>query len=139
MGRNHVIDPTFFNDAIAEFGFYYDWYIQDSISLDELRCLKTTYKKLEIYGSLQTQGSSLNFRTDGNTEKNKYNFYCSSLYRIKIGDFIYDNNLKKWLHVDSVHEYDEWGVRSCTLTMIELMNYKDLEESVRFLEGEEFI
>ena len=98
---------------------------------------ETQFVKDYIRGSLQSQGTSLNQKKEGNTENMKYEFYCMSKFRIKIGDFICYKN--RWLHVDSVRDFDEWGVRSATLTMINLENYKNLQESVRFLNGDEIV
>ncbi len=132
--QNHVIDPTFFYDAIEVFAFNYEWYVVKEISLDELGRRITQFDKLTIRGSLQSQGTSLNLSTSGNTETMRYRFYCKSLYRINIGDFIRYKN--RWLHVDEVSDFDEWGVRSASLTMVNLNNYKDLLEYVKYLEGD---
>lgn len=131
--QNHVIDPTFFYDAIEEFAFNYDWYVVDGLSLDDYGRRITQFKKMTIRGSLQSKGTSLNLKSSGNTENMKYKFYCKSLYRIGIGDFIHYKN--RWLHVDQVEDYDEWGVRNVSLTMVNLNNYKDLEEYVKYIEG----
>lgn len=135
--KNHLIDPTFFFSAIEEFAFDYDWYACKGKKLDDLHKLVYDFDKRTIRGSLQTQGLSLDMSKTGNINTNEYNFYCKSLYRISIGDFIFYKNT--WLHVDSVHEYDEWGVRECHLKMVQLSAYKDLEEYVRYLNGEEII
>lgn len=132
--RNHLIDPTYFNDAIEEFAFDYDWYVQSDKTQDEYYRIKYTFEKRTIRGSLQTQGLSLAQSKSGNTTSNKYKFYCKSLYRIKDGDFIYYKG--NWLHVDGYHEYDEWGVRECDLTNVELSAYKDLAEYIKYINGE---
>ena len=132
--KNHLIDPSYFYDAIEEFAFDYDIYVKTGETQDDYFRTKMTFEKQTIRGSLQTQGLSLNQSKAGNTQTNEYNFYCKSLYRINIGDFIFYKG--QWLHVDSVHEYDEWGVREAHLTMVQLSSYKDLEEYVKYLEGE---
>lgn len=132
--KNHLIDPSYFYDTIEEFAFDYDIYVQTSETLNAYYRKAYTYEKQTIRGSLQTQGLSLRQSKSGNTETNEYNFYCKSLYRIKIGDFIYYK--EQWLHVDSVHEYDEWGVREAHLTMVQLTSYNDLAEYVKYLKGE---
>ena len=132
--KNHLIDPSYFYDAIEEFTFDYDIYVQTSETLNAYYRKAYTYEKQTIRGSLQTQGLSLHQSKSGNTETNEYNFYCKSLYRIKIGDFICYK--EQWLHVDSVHEYDEWGVREAHLTMVQLTSYNDLAEYVKYLKGE---
>ena len=132
--KNHLIDPSYFYDAIEEFAFDYDIYVQTSETLNAYYRKAYTYEKQTIRGSLQTQGLSLRQSKSGNTETNEYNFYCKSLYRIKIGDFICYK--EQWLHVDSVNEYDEWGVREAHLTMVQLTSYNDLAEYVKYLKGE---
>lgn len=134
---NHLIDPHFFYDAIEEFAFNYDIYVQTNETTDEFFRKKYTFEKRVIRGSLQTLGLTLQQNKTGNTMTNEYNFYCKSLYRINIGDFIFYKNI--WLHCDSVHEYDEWGVREAHLTMIQLSAYKDLEEYVKYIRGEKIV
>lgn len=132
--QNHLVDPTFFYDAIEEFAFDYDLFREKGINIDNMGRKITKFEKTTIRGSLQSHGKSLNQSISGNTQQMKYDFYCKSLYRINIGDFIFYKN--RWLHVDSVNDYDEWGVRSCSLTMIQLTDFKDLAEYVKYLEGE---
>ena len=78
--QNHVIDPTFFYDAIEVFAFNYEWYVVKEISLDELGRRITQFDKLTIRGSLQSQGTSLNLSTSGNTETMRYRFYCKRTF-----------------------------------------------------------
>lgn len=132
--QNHVVDPTYFYDAIEQFRFTFDWFVETERQVDEYGRLTYGYTKMEIDGSLQSQGVSLRQKKEGNTNEMKYKFYCKSLYRIKIGDFILYKN--RWLHVDEVQDYDEYGVRECSLTMVQLTNYNDLYEYVKYLEGE---
>lgn len=132
--KNHLVDPSYFYDAIEEFAFDYDIYVKIREIQDEYYRTKMQYQKQTIRGSLQTQGLRLTQNKSGNIQTNEYNFYCKSLYRIGIDDFIFYKG--QWLHVDSVHEYDEWGVREAHLTMVQLSSYKDLEEYVKYLEGE---
>ena len=133
MSQNHVVDPTYFYEAIEWFAFDYDWYPIVSSDLDDLGRRINTFKKTTIRGSLQPRESTLNLSTSGNTESLKYDFYCKSLYRIDIGDFIFYKN--RWLHVDGVHDYDEWGVREATLTMVNLNDYHDFQEYLAYLNG----
>lgn len=137
MAQNHVIDPTFFFDAILEFTFDYDWYAVKGIKTDEMKRRVTEFEKLTINGSLQPQQGSINFRSEGNTHTLKYKFYCKSLYRINSGDFIHYKN--RWLHVDEWQDYDEWGVREVSLTMVNLTDYRDFESYLKYLEGEESV
>ena len=132
--RNHLIDPSYFYYAIEQFAFDYDIFIQTAETTDEFYRKKYSYEKKTIRGSLQTQGLSLSQSKTGNIQTNEYSFYCKSLYRINIGDFIFYKG--QWLHVDSVHEYDEWGVREAHLTMVQLSSYRDLEEYVKYINGD---
>lgn len=138
MGRNHVIPPTFFYESIELFSFNYDWYVVSEKTVDEFGREKTIYDKQIIRGSLQPQQSNKKFSNSGNTTQQSYNFYCKAIYRINIGDFIYYNNM--YLHVDGVQPYDEYGgVRVCYLTMSNINTCRDLEEYIKFLDGEEHI
>ena len=132
--KNHLVDPSYFYDVIEEFAFDYDIFVKTGETQDEYFRTKMTFEKQTIRGSLQTQGLTLHQNKTGNIQTNEYNFYCKSLYRINIGDFI--SYKGQWLHVDSVHEYDEWGVREARLTMVQLSSYKDLEEYVKYINGE---
>lgn len=133
MSQNHVIDPTFFYDAIEWFAFDYDWFAVTELGLDDLGRERRNFQKMKIRGSLQPQASSINFSTAGNTENLKYEFYCKSIYRINFGDFIFYKN--RYLHVDGVHDYDEWGVRQVSLTMINLNDYRDFKDFILYLDG----
>ena len=132
--QNHVVDPTYFYDAIEQFRFTFDWFVETDKQIDEYGRLTHGFTKMEINGSLQSDGVRLRQQKSGNTNEMKYKFYCKSLYRIKIGDFILYKN--RWLHVDEVQDYDEYGVRECSLTMVQLTNYNDLYEFVKYLEGD---
>lgn len=131
--KNHLIDPFYFYDAIEEFAFDYDIYVQTKETTDEYFRTTHSYEKQSIRGSLQTNGLSLRQSKTGNTQENTYRFYCKSLYRINIGDFICYK--EQWLHVDSIHEYDEWGVREASLSMVQLSSYRDLEDYVNYING----
>lgn len=135
--QNHVNDPLYFFEAVEEFAFNFVWYSARDIELDDYGRKVTKYDVLEIRGSLQSQGTSLKQDFGGNTENMRYQFYCMGKYRIHIGDFIVYKH--RYLHVDSVRDYDEWGVRSCELTMVNLNNYKDLQEAVKYLNGESVV
>lgn len=135
--QNHVIDPTFFYDAIEQFAFDYDIYIVADEDFDDYGNKITQFSKETIRGSLQSQGLRIIRSKEGNRQEMRYEFYCKSLYRINIGDFIHYKN--KWLYVDSTHDYDEYGVRSATLKMVQLSSYKDLQEYVKYLQGVEIV
>lgn len=135
--QNHVVDPTWFYDAIELFAFDYDLYVLSDKTINELGNEVCSYTHYEIRGSLQSQGKTLIFSKNGNTEEMRYEFYCKSLYRINIGDFITYKN--KLLQVFSVNDYDEYGVRKCELKLVELTNYRDLQEYIKYIEGEEIV
>lgn len=131
---NHVIDPTFFFDAILEFAFDYDWFPMTGYELDSMKRRIAKFDHKKINGSLQPKVGNIEFKGSGNTNSLQYRFYCKSLYRINLGDFMFYKN--RFLHVDEVQDYDEWGVRECSLTMVNLTDYRDFEEYVKYLEGE---
>lgn len=132
--QNHVIDPTFFYDAVENFAFDFDIYVQqDDNVLDDYGNSKLSYKKETIRGSLQSDGNRLRQSKDGNTHDMTYRFYCMSLYRINIGDIIeYKGN---YLRVNFVQDYDEYGVRSAELTMIKLTAYRDFADYLKYITG----
>ena len=136
--QNHLIDPTYFFDVVEEFSFNYNIYVvTNDNNIDEYGKRTSTYKQQIIRGSLQTQGTFENQSKSGNTHTRKYNFYCKSLYRIDIGDIIeYKNN---YYRVNSVHEYDEYGVREAGLEMIKLAQYRDFADYIKYLKGEKLI
>ena len=137
MGQNHVIDPTYFFDAILEFAFDYDWYVMTGWEIDEMKRKVAKFDKQTINGSLQPQTGSIDFRKEGNTNKLTYKFYCKSLYRINLGDFIYYKD--RYLHVDAIQDYDEWGVREASLTMVNLTDYRDFQAYLDYLNGEKSV
>jgi hypothetical protein len=132
--QNHVIDPTYFYDAIEEFAFDYDWYPSNGTAVDDMGRVTRSFEKSTIRGSLQSQGSALTQNTSLNTENMQYEFYCKSLYRIQIGDFIFYKG--RWLHCEGVHDYDEWGVRHATMKMVNLSNYHDFQEYLQYINGD---
>ena len=132
--QNHLVDPTYFYDAIEEFSFNFTIYTVTNKTIDDYGNVKYTYDNAIIRGSLQSDGTRLVQSQEGNTTVVKYRFYCKSLYRINIGDIIKYKN--KYLRVDFVQDYDEYGVRNCELTMIQLTAYRDLRDYIRYLNGE---
>lgn len=135
--QNHVIDPTYFFDAIEEFSFNYTIFVVSKKELDSRGRRIASYDMQTIRGSLQTQGKRLVQSKDGNTIELMYDFYCKSLYRIDIGDVIYDKG--NYLMCESSHDYDEYGVRSATLRMIKLTAHRDLADYVNYLKGQKLI
>lgn len=137
MYQNHVIDPTFFYDAIEEFSFNYDIYVVVKNGLNEAGKTAITFDKQIIRGSLQSQGEVLVQSETGNMITMRYAFYCKSLYRIDIGDVIVYKN--RYLLCKEVRDYDEYGVRSANLEQIQLSSYRDLRDYIRYLNGEELV
>ena len=137
MYQNHVIDPTYFYEAIELFSFNFDWYPIKDTEIDELGKRVIKYGKETIRGSLQSKGTRLNQNVNRNSEDMQYEFYCKSVYRISIGDFIFYKN--RWLRVFTVNDFDEYGVRSAVLQMVELNNYKDFKEYLKYLRGETLV
>ena len=137
MYQNHVIDPTFFYDAIEEFSFNYDIYVVVKKDLNEAGKTVITFDKQIIRGSLQSQGTVLVQSETGNMTTMRYDFYCKSLYRINIGDVIVYKN--RYLLCKEVRDYDEYGVRSASLEQIQLTAYRDLRDYVKYLKGEELV
>ena len=135
--QNHVIDPTYFYDCVEEFSFDYNIYVVEKKEIDASGNVKRTYSKNVIRGSLQSQGVELRQSKDGNTKEMRYNFYCKSLYRIDIGDIIEYKN--RYLRVESVKDFDEYGVRECSLRMVQLTKYRDLADYIKYLEGEKLV
>lgn len=135
--QNHVIDPTYFYDCIEEFSFNYNIYVVEKKEIDASGNVKRTYSKNLIRGSLQSQGVELRQSKDGNTKEMRYNFYCKSLYRIDIGDIIEYKN--RYLRVESVKDFDEYGVRECSLLMVQLTKYRDLADYIKYLQGEKLV
>lgn len=137
MSRNHVVDPTFFFDAIDEFSFTYPMYVVNKNGIDDYGNTKLTYSKKSISGSLQIQTKRERQSKDGNTDEVRYMFYCKSLFRIDVGDIIeYDGN---FLRCNETHPYDEYGVREASLTMIHLTAYRDFADYIKYLRGEKLI
>lgn len=135
--QNHVIDPTYFYDCVEEFSFDYNIYVVEKKEIDAGGNVKRTYSKNAIRGSLQSQGVNLQQSKDGNTKEMRYNFYCKSLYRIDIGDIIEYKN--RYLRVESVKDFDEYGVRECSLRMVQLTKYRDLADYIKYLQGEKLV
>lgn len=132
---NHVIDPTFFYDAIEEFAFNYTIYHKDmGDTLDDYGRAIPHYKKDIIRGSFQTKGNSLNRSIDkGNTQSEQAKFYCKSLYRIHINDIV--ERYGSYYIVNDIQNYDEWGVREATMSVISLQEHRDFQEWLQYQTG----
>lgn len=135
--NHHIVDPSFFKDVILMYGTLFDAYFVSGVIVDEFGMQKSKFEKLEIEGSLQTQGTKLVQRSSGNVRRHMFEFYCMSKYRLRIGDFIvYDSKL---LHITDMQSFDEYGVRKCDLEMTQLNEHQDLQEFIRTLTGDESI
>ena len=135
--QNHNVDPTFFWDAIEQFAFDYNLYVNTSKTVDEYGNRVLGYTLETIRGSLQSRGSRVNRSKEGNTDSKIYDFYCESLYRISKNDILEYKN--EYYIVNSVHDIDEFGVRSAELSMINLTNYRDLASYIKYLKGEDLV
>lgn len=133
MRTNHLVDPTYFYDAIEEFAFDYAIFVVEKDCVDEYGNTKLQYRKQKIRGSLQVQQKSERQSKVGNTHEARYKFYCKSLYRIDIGDIVEYNG--DYLRVNDVHPYDEYGVREASLEMIQLAAYRDFADYLKYIEG----
>lgn len=135
--QNHSIDPTYFYDAIEEFAFDYKIYVITDNDVDDYGNTVNVYKEMIIRGSLQSEGKNLNQSKKGNTNEWNYKFYCKSLYRIDIGDIIeYKNN---YLRVNSIRDYDEYGVREADLKVISLAAYRDFADYLDYINGKKLV
>ena len=131
---NHIIDPTFFFDAVEEFAFNYTIYRKNKVdTIDDYGRAIPNYTKDIIRGSFQTKGSAISRKTQGNTDSENIDFYCMSLYRIDIGDIVERNG--NYYICSNIHNYDEWGVREASLTMKTLQEVRDFSDWLSFQNG----
>ena len=137
--QNHLVDPTYFWDAIEEFSFDYTIYVvTDDSNIDEYGIRHESFSKETIRGSLQSEGLRLVQTKEGNTHERTYSFYCKSIYRINIGDIIEYKN--EYLRCDSLtNDYDEFGVRAAKLTAIELTQYRDFADYLAYINGDKLV
>lgn len=131
--QNHVIDPTYFYDAIEEFSFNYDIYVNTGKTVNEYGKRVLTYDKQTIRGSLQDRGSKIVRSKDGNIVEHNADFYCKSLYRINKNDVIEYKN--EYYICTGIQPYDEYGCRQATLKVIQLAAYRDLADYIEYLQG----
>ena len=130
----HIIDPTFFYDAIEEFAFNYVIYHKDKgDTIDEYGRAKPNYKQDIIRGSFQTKGTDISRDMKGNTTSEEADFYCNSLQRIHINDIVVRNN--QYYIVNGTTNYDEWGVREARLKIISLEENRDFQEWLKYQTG----
>lgn len=130
----HLIDPTYFDDALAQFDDEYTVYVAGDLIIDDYGNQKRNFTSYQIRGSLQSKGKSINKNsTGGNTYTWRFEFYCKSCYPLDIGDYIYARDVL--LIVTRVTDLDEFGVRSCELNMTNLAATKDLEDFIKYQDG----
>lgn len=135
--QNHVIDPTYFYDAIEEFSFNYNLYVNVDKTVNEYGKRVLKYSLQPIRGSLQSQGSTVSRSKSGNTDTKIYDFYCKSLYRINKNDILEYKD--EYYIVTFVQDYDEYGVRNAQLKNIQLSQYRDLADYIKYLKGESLV
>ena len=133
---NHEIDVKYFWDAIDAFSFDYDFYTYSGRTVDELGHVKKTYEKAVINGSLQANdGYKKSKNKAGSTVTASFNFYCKSLYKFSVDDFIKTEE-GQWLICTGVTEpYNEYGVRAGTFEMTDLYHHKELSDYLDTLSG----
>ena len=135
--QNHLIDPTFFYDAIDEFAFTYRIFILSKKEIDGAGKQRIAHTESTISGSLQSKDVILSQSLEGNATPTNYRFYCKSLYQLNIGDIIEYKDM--YLRVDGVRDLDEFGVRSASLSMLELTGYRNLQDYFNYLNGVEYV
>jgi hypothetical protein len=134
--NQHSIDTKYFWDAIEYFSFDYEFYTMTGVSVDKLGHVKKAFTKSTIRGSLQSAGGFKKAKDkSGSTVSASFNFYCKSIYRVNVDDFIKTAD-GQWLICTGVEEpYDEYGVRACSFEMTDLYNHKDLQDYLAYLSG----
>lgn len=134
MALRHIVDPTFYDDAIAEFDDDYTVYVAGDMIIDEYGNQTRNYTSHKIRGSLQSDGKRINKNSNGgNTYTWNFHFYCKSCYPLEINDYILFEG--KLLLVTSVTDRDEAGVRWADLEMTNLAAPQDLKNFDKFEDG----
>lgn len=133
---DHNIDVKYFWDAIEAFSFNYEFYTYSGRTVDNLGHVIKTFEKSTIRGSLQSDHGYKKTRDKaGSTAEGTFNFYCESIYRFNIDDFI-KTPQGQWLICTSVTEpYDEYGVRAGVFVMTDLYHHKQLADYLNTLAG----
>lgn len=132
--NNHLLTPTFFDQAIEIFSFNYVAFICDKITMDDEGNQVKHFVKDTVRGSFQSGGMSKRQHVSGNTGEEPFNFYCKNIYRLKIGDYILYK--KKLFRITGIPEpYDEYGVRALSGEMEDLTIPDDLNEYADYIEG----
>jgi len=130
----HIIDATYFYDAVEEFAFNYTIYYKGKgDELDEYGRAIPQYEKSTIRGSFQTQGNRISRKLDGNIQTEGASFYCMSLYRIHINDIVERNG--NYYIVNQITNYDEWGVRKAELSVMTIQENRDFQEWLKYQTG----
>lgn len=132
----HLNDVRYFWDAIENFSFDYDFYTYSGRTVDDRGHIKKSFTHSTIRGSLQSSnGYSKTRDKSGATVEGSFNFYCKSIYKFNIDDFIRTQE-GQWLICVAVTEpYGEWGVRAGTFVMTDLYHQKELSDYLDTLNG----
>lgn len=137
---NHVIPTTYFWDAIEAFSFNYVFYTYTKREVNALGKVIKKYDKSTIRGSLQAESGFTKQRDkSGSTVSATFKFYCKSIYRVNVDDFIQMPNGQFLICTGVTEPYDEYGVRAASFSMTDLSNHKDLQEYIDFLEGKKLL
>lgn len=137
MAKQHIIPPTFFWPGISIFEADYDCYIKTGVDIDALGNRHDTYTKQTIKCSLQRQVRTKEQDTTGNKVPQRCNFYCKSIFRLDIDDYIFADG--QYFIVKEMQPYDEYGCREGVVERVDIRNNKDLMEYIKYLEGDELI
>lgn len=131
-----MVDKTYgwFDEAIDQFAFVYDWYHITGMVTDDLGNQKNSYTKLRIEASIQPRSNRIQRGKEINVETREYELYCKARFQIDTGDFINYNN--DWLIVNSVQPLNEYGVRQVSLTSANPAMYRDMLKAVELQTGE---
>lgn len=133
----HLNDVRYFWDAIENFSFDYDFYTFSGRSVDEKGKVIKTFTHSTIRGSLQSYGGYAKSKDkSGATTSGTFKFFCKSIYKFNIDDFIRTQD-GQWLICVAIDEpYSEWGVRAGSFQMTDLYHHKDLADYIKTLSGE---
>lgn len=133
----HLNDVRYFWDAIENFSFDYDFYTFSGKSVNDKGKVIKTFTHSTIRGSLQSAGGYKKSKDkSGATVAATFKFYCKSIYKFNIDDFICTQD-GQWLICTEVPEpYSEWGVRAGVFEMTDLYHHKDLADYIKTLNGE---
>lgn len=124
-------DKTFFWNSLRVFEKEYDVYVKDDIRIDEYGNRKISFATYKVFLVLETMGRSKQTNQKGNYLTNIYKWYSRDTYRLDVGDFIQAGS--KTIMITEVRENDDYGVREGSGEVIDLSNYRDLDEFIKTL------